>query len=79
MIRVNWCPFVVKKSKNNVDTFSRVQVKTVFHTWNRGKLTIREKKNCVDTLPSVSTKTSNQPKLPSDEKEIRFPIRACPP
>src|SRR5437588_11361462 len=32
-----------KKSKNNVDTFSRVQVKTGLHFWNRGKLTIREK------------------------------------
>src|SRR5205814_7599096 len=33
------------------------------HSSNRGKLTIREEENCVDTLPSVSTKTSNQPKL----------------
>src|SRR5262249_25660240 len=36
-----WCQFlkfVSKKSKNDLDTFPRVQLRTVLHSWNQGKL-----------------------------------------
>ena len=71
-IRVNWCPFVVKKFQNKIDTLSRIQIKTAFHRWNLGKLTTPGEITLLRL--TAYRRQLHSAKNPSNEKEIRFQI-----
>jgi hypothetical protein len=60
----------IQRSKNNVDTLLRIQVKGEFTFGTRGELTRREEKR---RCASAATTTTIQ----SDEKEIY--VHTCPP
>jgi hypothetical protein len=62
------------KSKNEIDTLSRILVETTIHFRNRGKIKGREKKNVLKRLRRFNEK-HHSAQTRSNEKEIRFPIR----
>jgi hypothetical protein len=59
------------KSKNNIDTLSRIQVKTTFSVLKPREFREPAKKNLLNRLGRFNEK--NHP-TPSNEKEIRFKI-----
>jgi hypothetical protein len=66
------------KTKNKIDTLSWILVKTAFHSSNRGKLNNRKRTTVLECLGRFN-ESHHSHQTPSNEKEIRFPIRTCPP
>ena len=60
-------------SQNSVDTRLRIQIQRAFHCWNLGKLTTPGKTTSLRL--KACRRKHHSAHTPSNEKEIRFPIR----